>query len=146
MNVCNILLFEFFSLTTDEEMLSLISSPLSYFSVISRMNDFDYSYEESASPADFATTPNPATPGYQTDTPSPVGPYTPQTPGSTYSPYHHTTPSPGTFQGKLRGVSTAMSGGSSVGHCDWLQYLLHASSPPSPLLHPHHAPSPSNCR
>ncbi|KAK7098266.1 transcription elongation factor SPT5-like [Littorina saxatilis] len=64
----------------------------------SRMNDFDYNYDESASPADFATTPNPATPGYTTDTPSPVGPYTPQTPGSTYSPYHHTAPSPANFQ------------------------------------------------
>ncbi|XP_076450911.1 transcription elongation factor SPT5-like isoform X2 [Babylonia areolata] len=64
----------------------------------SRMNDFDYNYDDTASPADFATTPNPATPGYQTDTPSPVGPYTPQTPGSTFSPYHHTAPSPGGFQ------------------------------------------------
>ena len=104
------------------------------------MNDFDYSYEESASPADFATTPNPATPGYQTDTPSPVGPYTPQTPGSTYSPYHHTTPSPGTFQGKLWGVSAVMYGGPSAGHGGWLQYLLHTSSP-----HPPTTPPPPPC-
>lgn len=66
----------------------------------SRLNEFDYAFDDTASPADFAATPNAATPGYQTDSPSPVGPYTPQTPGSTYSPYHHTAPSPGTFQDK----------------------------------------------
>ncbi|PVD33727.1 hypothetical protein C0Q70_04987 [Pomacea canaliculata] len=68
----------------------------------SRNNDFDYPYEE-ASPTDYATTPNPATPGYQADAPSPVGPYTPQTPGSTYSPYHPTTTSPATFQANSPG-------------------------------------------
>nr|KAG5709174.1 hypothetical protein BaRGS_028630 [Batillaria attramentaria] len=69
----------------------------------SRANDFDYPYDDSASPADYATTPNPATPGYQADAPSPVGPYTPQTPGSTYSPYHHTTPSPAPYTAQSPG-------------------------------------------
>ncbi|XP_071104525.1 transcription elongation factor SPT5-like [Haliotis cracherodii] len=64
----------------------------------SRPNEFDFNFDESPSPADYATTPNPGTPGYQADTPSPMGPYTPQTPGSAYSPYHQASPSPASYQ------------------------------------------------
>lgn len=66
-----------------------------------RSNDFeDYHFDEPSPSPSF----NPATPGYQPETPQ--GPYTPQTPGSTgmyssdhtYSPYQ-ASPSPTGFQG-----------------------------------------------
>ncbi|XP_014681911.1 PREDICTED: transcription elongation factor SPT5-like isoform X2 [Priapulus caudatus] len=69
-----------------------------------RGNDYDYHFDEpSPSPSAYVGTPNPATPGYQPDTPT-QGPFTPQTPGSagmygsdhTYSPYQG-TPSPSGF-------------------------------------------------
>ena len=73
-----------------------------YFTLFFRPNDFDYPFEDSAaSPADY--TPNPATPGYQPDTPQ--GPYTPQTPGSAYSPYGQPAPSPGGYQAPSPGGS-----------------------------------------
>uniref|UniRef100_A0A0B7ANQ2 Transcription elongation factor SPT5 n=1 Tax=Arion vulgaris TaxID=1028688 RepID=A0A0B7ANQ2_9EUPU len=67
----------------------------------SRNNDFEFSYDDSPSPADFGTTPNPATPGYHADSPAPMGPYTPQTPGSVYSPYP--AASPGGFDAQSPG-------------------------------------------
>ncbi|XP_071795435.1 transcription elongation factor SPT5-like [Asterias amurensis] len=73
----------------------------------SRSSDYDFSYDEaSPSPQPYGTTPNPATPGYGSETPPSNGPYTPATPGSssgmygsesTYSPYQP-TPSPGNYQ------------------------------------------------
>lgn len=63
-----------------------------------RTNDFDYMFEDSASPGDYGAVSTPATPAYNADTPSPMGPFTPQTPG-TYSPYQG-TPSPAGYQGK----------------------------------------------
>ncbi|XP_038052973.1 transcription elongation factor SPT5-like [Patiria miniata] len=73
----------------------------------SRSSDYDFSYDEaSPSPQPYGATPNPATPGYGSETPPNNGPYTPATPGSssgmygsesTYSPYQP-TPSPGNYQ------------------------------------------------
>ncbi|CAI9740140.1 transcription elongation factor SPT5-like [Octopus vulgaris] len=62
----------------------------------SRTNDFEYPFEDSASPGDYVAVSTPATPAYNADTPSPMGPFTPQTPG-TYSPYQG-TPSPSGYQ------------------------------------------------
>ena len=63
-----------------------------------RQNEYDYTFDNTPSPADYASTPNPSSSNYQADTPSPMGPYTPQTPGSGYSPYH-ASPSPSGYQG-----------------------------------------------
>ena len=78
--------------------------------VVFRSSDYDFSYDEaSPSPQPYGTTPNPATPGYGSETPPSNGPYTPATPGSssgmygsesTYSPYQP-TPSPGNYQRKF---------------------------------------------
>ena len=67
-------------------------------------DEFDFKLDESTpSPADYNT--NPATPGYQPDTPSPQGPYTPQTPGSAYSPYGQPSPSPTSYNGECIGLT-----------------------------------------
>lgn len=75
-----------------------------------RHNDMDYGYDDSPSPADFGATPNPATPGYNADSPGPQGPYTPQTPGSAYSPYP--AQSPGSYEAQSPGFVGTPSPGS----------------------------------
>ncbi|XP_041365560.1 transcription elongation factor SPT5-like [Gigantopelta aegis] len=69
-----------------------------------RQNEYDYTFDSTPSPADYASTPNPSSSNYQADTPSPMGPYTPQTPGSGYSPYH-ASPSPSGYQAQSPGYS-----------------------------------------
>ncbi|KAK3101764.1 hypothetical protein FSP39_006184 [Pinctada imbricata] len=82
-----------------------------------RLNDFnDYEFNENPSPADYASTPNPTTPGYQADTPSPLGPFTPQTPGTSYSPYSQTSPSPAGFSAPSPGFGSTPSPLSGAGY------------------------------